>query len=225
MSRGNAIVGPLWSNHSIDIPCDNQFRYVDCFTGVNWGENVHGEIQAYTQANSTDTAGYLLMDYELEFADNMFAPHSSIVPISTGGGQELTLTDLAIPVAGNAVRVTNSTINAPANGTIWKCVIDTDRSTFGAGNSALLAWNGVTTAALTLGTIGTTATNYVITDGMVVYLVVNNADQYVYNSLDAAIVGVSTGQLFYRTASATTSTYLVNAYQVRAAMINIANAS
>jgi len=216
MTRGNAVLGPLWQNHSIIIPCDTTYRLIDPFVSPDVASHIFGEVQAYTLSGVTDTAGYLLIDYELELNTTMFAPHSTSIPITSGPGAQFSLVDTTpTPAANAAVAVSNATITALANGTIWKCYINADESTVGTGTTLITAWKTTNQYALTTTTVGTADVTFTIQDGQVIYLVVVGSVLYAYVSLSAAISGDAAGQIFYKTSATSAATWLVNAYVVQ----------
>jgi hypothetical protein len=220
MTRGDAILGPLWQNHSITIPCDNTFRLIDPFVSPDVAAHIFGEIQAYTLSGVTDTAGYLLIDYELEFNTTMFAPHSTSIPITTGPGAQYSCVDTTSSnTAGNAVNLANTTMSSLPNGTVWKCYMNADESTVGTGTTLANAWKTTNQYALTTTTVGTADITFSITDGQVFYAVVVGSALYCYVSISAAIAGDSAGQIFYRTTASTAATWLVNSYVVQLGLV------
>jgi hypothetical protein len=226
MSRGNAIIGPIWGNHSINIPCDQQWRFVDCLSSSTVMDNIMGEVQVYTLSSTTDTAGYLLMDYELEFSETVYTPHGTYIPVSTGTGQSLTLTDSsATPTALNAVQVTNSTVTGIANGSIWRFVMNADESTPATGTTLANAWQFTNALWSNTTTQSSNANNFTIVDGQAFYGVVINTSCYLYMTLEGATSGDGTGQVFYRTTGSTAGVFLVNGYMIRMSSLYISSLS
>jgi hypothetical protein len=216
MTRGNAVLGPLWTSHSIRIPCDNKSRLVDAFSSVDFNENVLGELQVYTLSGVSDTAGYLLFDYDLDYSEIMYQPHSTYIPITTGGGASYTLTDSsATPTASNSVQLTNAAITGAPNGTVFRAILDWDQSTASTGTTAANAWEVNTAYASSLTAISSVASNFTLRDGQQVYLGIVGTSLYAYGSLDSALSGDATGQLFYRTTGSSAGSYVVIAYLVR----------
>ncbi len=216
MSRGMCSIGPLWRNHSVVIECDQQWRNVDAFVGSDYDDNVMCELQAYTQASSADTAGYLLIDYELEYRKPMYQPHSSSLPISTGVGVSYTLADSSsTPTANNAVQLTNTSITALSNGSVFRFVISVDQSTLATGTTAANAWNVGTGVNTNLSTVTTTGTNITISNGQAIYLLVVGSSIYAYASYEQALVGTSSGQLYYRTTGSSAASIVGIGYLLR----------
>jgi hypothetical protein len=216
MTRGDAVIGPLWTNHTISVPCDDHWRLVDCFVSNDINLNIMGEVQAYTLSSVADTAGYLLIDYVLDYKTTMFTPHSTLIPISTGPGASYTLTDSSTtPTALNAVQVQNASVTPASNGTIFRFIIDADQSTLSTGTTLANAWE--TLNAYYSSTSATTSTlqTFAITDGMLVYGVVVASSIYLYTSYEAAVNGDGSGQIFYRTTGSTAASWSTIGYLVR----------
>jgi hypothetical protein len=216
MTRGDAILGPLWQNHSIEIPCDDRYRLIDPFVSPDIATHIFGEVQCYTQSGVTDAAGYLLIDYELELNTTMFAPHSTQLPISSGPGAQYTLVDSSTtPTALNSVQLTNSTNTEFSIGTVFKAYINADESTVATGTTLANSWQTTVQFATSTTVDSSLQSTFAITDGQIVYLVVVGSSIYVYNSLGSALTGAGTGQLYYRTTGSTAGSYPVNAYLVQ----------
>jgi len=226
MTRGDALMGPLWQNHTLEIPCDSTFRLIDPLISPDVAEHIFGEVQAYTLSGVTDTAGYLLIDYDLEFKTTMFAPHSALFPVSTGPGASFVLADSSTtPTAGNAVALTNAAITGSANGTVWKCYLNLDESTLATGTTAANAWNSTVTTPSTLSTYNNNTVSLGLVDGLVFYLVVNGSTLYAYTTLNGAIDGFGSGTIYYRTTGSSAASLQVNAYVIQYCPTTVAETS
>jgi len=219
MTRGNAILGPLWTSHSIEVPCDSVYRNVSAIDQPNYTDNVMGEVQAYTLSSVSDTAGYLLIDYELEFCETLYAPQSTLIPIPSGPGQSFTLTDnVATPTVTNA-----AAFNAPAilsnldPGAVWAVIINADESTPATGTTLANAWNVSIDYGTSTSTVANSQRSLPIVDGFRIFiLMVGGGVFYAYTSLEAAITGDGSGQVYYATTGSTAAVWLCNGFLVRA---------
>lgn len=213
MTRATSTLGPIWQNHSMSIPCDNVFRKVDAFNASTYNDNVAGEVQVFTLAGSADTSGYMLIDYQLEFKDAMYTPHSSSIPLSTGPGLNYTVTQATAAING-AVIVSNANMGVAQPGTIWRFVCDIDQSSITGATFAnafqFTNQYGSSTTAVTYGTRPA-----VLKDGTALYLVHIGSNNFtVYTSYEAAVNGDGSGQIF--AISAFTALSIVgNAYIAR----------
>lgn len=225
MTRGAAVLGPLWQNHSMAITVDNVFRKVDAFNAANFNDNVAGEIQVYTQTPLLDTMGYLLIDYELEFKTTIFTPHSAALPF-TYNSIYGPLTRVGNTAAGGGVALgsASTTLNALPNGTIARCIFDSAGSSFGLSDASN-AFSFGTEFADGSGTETTTLTNLPFADGAVFYFVKLGTTFWIYTSIEAAISGSGSGQILWRNTNVSaTYNIAVTSYIVRLGASELLNA-
>ncbi len=215
MTRGHAVMGPLWQNHSMEVPVDGIFRKVDAFNaGVNFNDNVNGEVQTYVLGTANRVAGYLLVDYDIEFKETMITPHTSQIPIPSGSGSEL---ELVVPAstANFAVLANTNTILGTNLGQVFRFVVSIDQSTFGAGTTASNAWSTRTFYHSDSTTFGAGNQVLNLVDGMQFFLVTLSGGVLVYLSLEGAIAGNASQQVFVNTTSTTATTIVGRAYKIR----------
>jgi len=217
MSNGNAVMAPIWQNLSMEFDCDDLWRLCDPLTSTDIDDQICGEVQVYTQGAAAQVAGYVVMSYHLEFDTPIFQLHSTSIPVLTGPSTAVVLTDTANEVANNAFEVNGGTFSsAYANGTIWKFHVNLGTTTFAGALTAANSLQLTTDYSVNTTTGSSTATTFTITDGMTWYLVVVGNNMYGYVSLEQAVSGSSSGQLYYNTGTAATATWGGNLYQIRA---------
>jgi hypothetical protein len=217
MTRGHATLGPLWQNLSMDVPCDGEFRLVDAFNASTFAQNVAGEVQAYTQTAATnDTAGYLLMDYVVEFKDTMFSPHSTALPF-TSAASSFELGNILSTAANGAILVASAVATSSNNGTIYKIVLDRDQTTYGTGWTAATAFATALRVNTTTASAGAITSSFAIVDGLALYGLVAGSNFYLYMTYEAAVNGEGSGQVYAQSASTTTTTLAYSLYAVRLA--------
>lgn len=196
MTRAGAVLGPIWQNHSMQIPTDNTYRKVDAFNSTVFNDNMAGECQVFTLAGSADVSGYMLIDYELEFKTAMFTPHSARIPISSGPGSSYTAT-LTGGFSGDSIIFTSGALagsNSP--GTIYRFICDIDQSTIASGSFATSFMTRIDYAVNTLATSGVTRV-IPLRDGTQLYFVYLGASTFaVYTSYESALGGDGSGQVF-----------------------------
>lgn len=222
MTQGHATLGPLWQNLSMDIPCDGKFRLVDAFNASTFADNVAGEVQAYTQTAATnDVAGYLMMDYVIEFRDTMFTPHSAALPFASAAST-FELGVVAPTLVGEAIKIQSTIATNASNGTIFKLVLDRDQSVLGTGwtpgtalSTALRVNNTTTTATVS-------SSGFALVDGIALYGIAVGSIFYVYMTYEAAVNGEGGGQVYGQSASTANSSLAYSAYAVRLSDRNIA---
>nr|WRQ65678.1 structural protein [Tolivirales sp.] len=215
MTRGHAVLGPLWQNCAMDVPVDPAWRLVDAFNNTTFAENVAGEVQVYTQTGATnDVAGYLLMDYVVEFRDTMFSPHSALLPFANAASV-FELGTVPITPAATAIIIASATSAKVQNGSVFKVVFDLDQSTLGTGWTASTAFNTSLRVNATTTTSTGFTTGLTLSDGVTWYGVSVGSSLYVYGSYEAAVNGEGSGQIFAQTPSSTATTLAYSLYQIR----------
>jgi hypothetical protein len=223
MSQGNAVFSPLWMPSSIDIDCDGTWRLVDPATTSDLDDNIHEELQVYTQVSTQQQCGYLFAEYDVAFREPIYQPHSSSIPISTGPGQRVTLVDTAaINAPAAAWQLSDSggsALTALQAGTIYRAVFDLQGSTIATGATFgnLVYSAEIARATTTTHTIATS--NQVLSGGTTFYLAIVGNNLCVYATLEQAIGADGSGQYFYRTA-----TTVAGAYVFDVATVHFANA-
>jgi len=201
---------------------------VDPTTTSDIDDCIHEELQVYTQVNTAQQVGYIFAEYDVSFKEPIYQPHATTIPISTGPGVRVALTDNA---AVNAVSddwqlsdvAGTLSLSATANGTIYRGVFDLQGSTsaVGANFSTLLTTQVMyhsTTTAFSLN-----SSNFVLNGGDTLYFVVAGSTLEVYTNLDSAIKGNGSGQLFYRNITSVVGTYLFDIAVVRQGVAEIAS--
>lgn len=219
MSQGNAVFSPLWTPTYIDIDCDADWHLVDPATSVDIDDAIHEELQVYTQVSVAQQVGYLVAEYDVEFKEPIFAPHSTLIPIATGPGVRVTMTDvLAVNNISDDWLLTPTagiTFGSVPNGSIYRGVLDLQGSTAATGTTFnnMLNYNVLyrtTTAVQT-----TSVTGFALVGGTTLYFVVVGNNTEVYTSIEAATNGNGSGQLFFQTATTAIGTYLFDMALIR----------
>jgi len=227
MSQGNASFGPLWAANYIDITCDGMFRSIDPTTSVDLDDAIMAELQIYTQVNATQQVGYLFAEYDISFKEPVYAQHSLTIPITTGPGLRVTLSEPGVGVV-NADFVMNDPsgtlgLATSRNGTIWRLVFDLQGSTAPTGATFANLVNVATTSRSTATTFVTHMTDLPFIGGLTLYAVTNGTELALYTSMEGAVAGSGTGQLFYRTVTTITpGSFNFDAQLVRIGTVAIA---
>lgn len=212
MVSGNGVMGPCWMPFKMEIECDSKYRHIDPTVNVDINDNVFAEVQCYSQVGVAQQLGYLWLEYEIELIKPMLTPHSTSLPLLTGPGQRITISDLnAVNAVANPVTVadsSNSGLFAQPGGTIYRLVFDFQTYVPGTGTNATNAWNTVTlNVGSNLAVAGTTVQlgtgSYAINGGDVVYLALTQGQTYgvLFTSLESAVAGFASGTFIQRTAS------------------------
>jgi len=228
MSQGNASFGPLWAANYIDIACDSLYRHIDPTTSVDLDDSIMAELQIYTQVNSAQQVGYIFAEYDISFKEPVYAQHSLTIPISSGPGLRVTLGEVGLGVVNADFTLNDPTgtlgLSTSRNGTIWRLVFDAQGSNSAGGttlaNIALVA----TTSRATVTTFTSQTTDLPLIGGLTLYAVTVGSELAVYTSMEGAVNGNGTGQVFYRTATILTSgSYNFDAQLVRIGTVALAS--
>lgn len=145
LSTPSAVLGPQWLNKSVEIVDSDTYGWIqtDLFNAEDVAHQAAGEVLVYTKntTNGTqaDSPGYILIDYQVEFAKKMVNPRSVTLPSTLGkiwvssvqvvAGVVTGGSILALPFGGPTYDGTTGV--APpgiANGNIFKMGFDTSLS-------------------------------------------------------------------------------------------------
>jgi len=200
MSQGNAVFSPLWTPSCIDIDCPDEWHLVDPTIHVDIDDSIHEELQVYTQSSIAGQVGYLFAEYDVEFKEPIYQPHSTAIPLFTGPGLRATLTSNLSISAFNALIFSDPTaaLASSTAGTIYRAAFDLQGSVAptGAPFASGFSTNTVVRTNTNTSTGGTVVTQPII-GGITLYLVYGNSTSiYAYTSLEAAVNGGGTGQLY-----------------------------
>jgi hypothetical protein len=220
MSQGNAVFTPLWVPAYIDIDCDNEWRLVDPTTTSDIDDCIHEELQVYSQINIPAQVGYLIAEYSIDFKEPIYQPHSTYFPLATGPGQRVRLFDKDAVSAPNDDFVLTDTNNAlgltPAtNGAIYRAVFDLQGSSPPVGATFANYLMVLAFARTNTTTTGSTGVGCPLIGGFTMYLVNIGGNLWAYTSLEAAINGSGSGQLFVSTATTAVGSYYFDVALVR----------
>lgn len=228
MSQGNASLGPLWMENHIDIDTSRSFLLVDPATTSDPDDAIAAELQVYVQTGTSGQVGYLYAEYEIEFTELVYQPHATLIPIPTGPGVRVQFTDDAgIHGLGDDFSLveTGSTLGLATvpNGTIYRAVFDlpssviyTGGSSFGSGFTFITAYRSSS------GTTVASATTMPIPGGSTLYFVVQGSRVLVYSTLEGAINGNGSGEMFYAFAGTASGIYGFDVALVRYGLSQIA---
>lgn len=146
LSTDNALIGPQWTNHSIElISGKHDWRETDILNAEDVQHQADGELLVYAKAttngSAADSPGYLLIDYEISFENRMLNPRVQVLPASvfkfipTGihVAYSPTQYDLFSSDILNSTKAYNNTPVIPdgmAVGDIYQVVLDVQNAVF-----------------------------------------------------------------------------------------------
>lgn len=200
MSDPNTVIGPQWTNHSIDLEVVSDWRSTDYGMSDDPNEYAAGELFLLSRTTTTDSPGYVIFDYQIEFSGMQISPRLLSLPLpraqyfQTNMGQTAAAvtggSNASLVIKGNNITGTSAT--GPASATnldIYKCFLDVT-------NSTPASWTGCTTSNV-LGLVdpGTGVQSLTLSDGMTIYLVIQNGTTYIpYPNLQSAFSQTNTLQ-------------------------------
>jgi hypothetical protein len=170
MNSNNAILGNLWENLEHNVAVKKTWCLTQPFASDDLHEHCSGETFVFQQSQgASGVYGLCIIDYSFSFRDLAYTMHTGI-PFSQY--QPLTLTDSVSNPANSAVTaLTNSTVTAVGNGSVWKLIALADQSTVGTGGTLANAYkifvDATTNDAMT---ISNGSTFYGLVNGSVINL-------------------------------------------------------
>jgi len=191
LSEPENVIGPQWTNHSMTIRPKGGFKHCDAFLNSDQNDDSFGDIFLMSKTSSTESPGYVVLDYDITFMELEYNPRAALIPLAAAQWNPFDLTwtearttDDTGQNSGSAttgIGATTITKFTAANvGDVYKIFIDATNSTFTVGTAANL-WNEQ------LYTGATTAVTLV--DGFTAYAVNIVGDTWhFYPTLESAMV-------------------------------------
>lgn len=193
LNDDDTVIGPQWTNHSVQLHIAGKWKSTDYGMTPELEMYADGDLFLLSKTSTTDSPGYVLFDYEVEFQELQISPRLLSLPLPRAQwyqsniaitGAALTtgqVTNLLFVVNGNDISGTAST--APpgvANGDIYKVIIDLSNAAamVNATPSTLLRINEVNG----FNTIS-------VQDGTTLYALYNGAAFILYPNATAAFTG------------------------------------
>jgi len=178
MSDENTVLGPQWTNHSTRLNLlPTEWKSTDYGMSADLNQYSFGNLFLLSKTTTTDSPGYVLFDYDIEFSEMQVSPRLLTLPIGRIQYSfcNLGITSAAVTKDSNAViaavkgsDISGATSALPSGlttGDIYKVVIDLTNSSAGS-------WSVVTASTLfdiPIGGVYNTAVS--IADGTTLYAV------------------------------------------------------
>jgi len=179
ISDPDTVLGPQWTNHSADLKVQGTWKSTDYGMGDSPNDYADGEIFLLSKTTTTESPGYVLFDYEIEFAEMQISPRLLNLPLpraqytnvnfgQTTSGVTAGNGLAAVPVGNLLDGVTNSAVPSnAAYGDVYKIILD-------ISNSASGSWTNATPATLVeyqSGPFSNSNQAVTLTDGFTLYAV------------------------------------------------------
>jgi len=141
----NTVLGPQWTNHSAFFKVTSDWKLTDYGMHDGIEEYADGEVFLLSKTTTTDSPGYVIFDYDVEFSQENFQPRLLAFPIprilwynlnmgfnafaAVKGAQAI----LSMFGSNNISGVASTNPNGIAVGDIYKVIIDVTNSSFPDG--------------------------------------------------------------------------------------------
>jgi hypothetical protein len=186
MSDPSTVIGPQWTNHSATLKMTGDWKLTDYGMHDGLEEYADGEVFLLSKTSTEDSPGYVLFDYEIEFAQHQIQPRLLTFPIpkiqyapinlarsglSVTAGDKFSAVASGTDISGAASIIPAGTVS----GDVFKVIIDVT-------NSAPGSWTNCTTANLMNAAINFDGANVAlsISDGTTVYAVCTGSNTFVF---------------------------------------------
>jgi len=193
MTDENSVIGPQWTNHAMNVVKTSTWKSTDYGMDETLNEYSDGELFLLSKTNTTDSPGYVLFDYEIEFAEQQLQPRLLNMPIPRAqfwqlniGETSLATTDtttlfVASATGNNLSGNASAMPSGAAAGDIYKIIFDIT-------NSAAGSWTNCTAANLMVAKLGGTSTAeaLAVSDGYTMYAVYDGSALRAFGTCAAA---------------------------------------
>jgi len=228
ISDPDTVIGPQWTNHSADLEVQGTWKSTDYGMTDALNDYADGEVFLLSKTTTTDSPGYVLFDYAIEFAEMQITPRLLSLPLPRAqyNNANIGVTALAtvsvvtrfygVPV-GNGLNGSGSQFPPGfTQGDIYKVVFDITNSSPGS-------WVTATVANLIAINNGSTAAgdaSVTVADGFTCYGVIDSSSKIYFFPNSAAAYAGSNGFVFNVTG---TTTYNVQMWLSLVGSLNSTN--
>lgn len=176
MSDGDTVLGPQWTNHSAELTIRGNWLSTDYGMSSVLDDFAEGDIFLLSHTTTTDSPGYVIFDYDVEFDELQISPRLNSLPITRAQWFNTSLGGTITGTTGNIVTFglqgNNLSGNAAASptglalGDVYKIIFDLTNS---PGYASI---PGVASFVIPIG--GGTYSTVPVVDGTTCYAVVDN---------------------------------------------------
>jgi len=190
LNDDDTVIGPQWTNHSTLCHMKGTWKSTDYGMTANLDDYADGDVFLLSKTTTTDSPGYVLFDYEIEFSQLQISPRLLSLPISRIQWDNLRFGQTAIAdsagtfagfgLVGNDLSgAATAAPSGASNGDIYKVFVDVT-------NSATGSWVGATpTNIFRINEAGGFLT-VPLQDGTTFYAVYNGSNWAFYPNADTA---------------------------------------
>lgn len=140
ISDPDTVIGPQWTNHSADLHVQGTWKSTDYGMNSTVSDFADGDIFLLSRTSTTDSPGYVLFDYEIEFAEMQISPRLLSLPLPRAQWSQLNLGGSGVVTVANSTSVlvdaTGNNLSGTASyrfqgltiGDIYKVILDVTNS-------------------------------------------------------------------------------------------------
>jgi len=205
MSNPSTVLGPQWVNHSAVLHITGDWKSTDYGMYPDPSDFADGELFLLSKTTTTSSPGYVIFDYDIDFAELQIQPRMLTFPIPRIQYWQMNLGLVGVPVTADTTttldeplkirgnNIAGSSSSFPTNiaaGDIYKVVFDMT-------NSNAAGWTSCT--ATTLFKLQDAGQNVAInlTDGFTCYAVYANTGLIFYQNVSAAYAATEASSFIY----------------------------
>jgi len=201
LSKPETIIGPQWTNHTMEIIPKGPARTLDLGQNNDSDYQAQGEVFLYSKTSSTDSPGYLLIDYDITFFEMSINPKQGLLPNPNLLYQPCQLTWPTTALTANSTAVTTSMGSRGSGGTaitavtssayykvgdIFKFAVDVTNTNMSA--YTVSAGSVPTASTLLAESVQSVSTAITLVDGYTLYIVVESSSSVrIYPSFVQAV--------------------------------------
>ncbi len=153
LSDPNTCIGPQWQNMSASFNCSNEWKSCDYGQDAAISLYADGEIflLSKTASDSTESPGYVMFDYDIEFKEKSIIPRLLTLPISRCQWTNValfppttTVNNTTYTLIAGATNLDGSISNYPTGtvgGDVYKFIFDKTNSVLGVNSLVVTAPN------------------------------------------------------------------------------------
>jgi hypothetical protein len=148
ISDPSSVIGPQWTNHSTQLQVTGTWKSTDYGMADSPNDYSDGEVFLLSKTTTTDSPGYVLFDYVIEFADQQLSPRLLTLPLPRIQWWNMAVNCNSAKTQGNAATfavggnnlsgVQSAFPSTAKTGDIFKVIFDITNSTFTTGTAANL---------------------------------------------------------------------------------------
>lgn len=194
LSDPYTVIGPQWTNHTAFVQPSGTWKSTDYGVAGDISQYTVGDVFLYNKTATSESVGYVLMDYDVTFKELSVNPRIGLLPAAINQWKQVAIAFNGATTAGSTAGISSgfstvgigaTTITAPTMvaGDIYRFVVDVNNSTFDEATAADL---------FAYGSGGLSNQAFTLADGTCIYCSYRDADQVAFHAdLEEAFVNTT----------------------------------